>query len=193
MPRPIYASFAALGLAVGGLGVGTALAGAGSSPTAFPAAAEAGAESSFVPIAPYRTLDTREDGDPVDADDNDADKVGMDDPEGENPLFVPVPIALEQDGDQIPDTATAVTYNVTVTETEGAGFVQIDTSPGDQGATSTVNWTGPDQTIANSGVVLLGEAFDDTGFITVYVDGVDGAAAHVVIDITGYFTPVSSG
>ena len=193
MSRPISASLAVLGLVAGGLGAGVAFAGGDTAPTVAPAAAQAGPESAFVPIAPYRTLDTRVDGDPIDADDNEANKVRLDDPVSENPLPVPVRFAVDQDGSQIPDNATAVTYNVTVTETEGAGFVQIDTSPGEPGATSTVNWTDAGETIANSGVVLLGVAFDDDGFITAYVGGSDDAAAHVVIDITGYFTPLNAG
>lgn len=197
MSPSIRATFAALGLVAGGLGVGAvALADTSSpnvAPDVAPAVVEPGAESYFVPIEPYRTLDTRDDGNPVDADDNDPDKLRVGDPSGENPLPVPVQFAIDAEGAQIPDNATAVTYNVTVAQTEGIGYLQIDTWPGDPGATSTVNWRSADQTIANSGVVLLGTAFDDPGFISAYVGDTDGAAAHVIIDITGYFTPAVPG
>jgi hypothetical protein len=185
MNRSLRAGLAALGLVAGGIGAGATLANATSPAPA--AVVEPGTESHFVPINAYRTLDTREDGNPIDVDDNEADMVAVGDPDGENPLPVPATLALGEDGDQIPEEATAVTFNVTVTSTQGAGFVQVDTSPADPGATSTVNWTAAGQTDANSGVVMLGEAFDDTGFISVYVGGTDDAAAHVIVDITGYY------
>lgn len=198
MSPSIRASLAALGLVAGGLGVGAvAAAGTSSSPNVAPAAAPQvvapGAESYFVPIAPYRTLDTREDGNPVDATDNEPDKIRVGDPSGENPLPVPVQFSIDAEGAQIPDNATAVAYNVTVAQTEGIGYLQIDTWPGDPGQTSTVNWTTDGQIVANSGVALLGTAFDDPGFISAYVGDAEGAAAHVIIDITGYFTPVVPG
>lgn len=193
MSRSVRASLAALGLVAGGVGVGAAVAASSSSPTVVPAAVEAGAESVFVPIEPYRALDTRQDGDPVDPDDDDPDKIRVGDPSGENPLPVPVHIAIDADGAQIPEEATAVAYNVTVAQTEGVGYLQIDTWPGDPGATSTVNWTSDGEIVANSGIVLLGVAFDDHGFVSAYVGDEQGAAAHVIIDVTGYFVPASSG
>lgn len=193
MTHPVRASLAALGLVAGGLGVGAAVVAGSASPNAVPAAVEAGTESHFVPIEPYRTLDTRQDGDPIDPDDDAADKIRVGDPEGQNPLPVPVPFAIDLEGAQIPDDATAVSYNVTVAQTEGVGYLQIDTWPGDPGATSTVNWTSDGEIVANSGIVLLGTAFDDHGFVSAYVGDTDGAAAHVIIDITGYFTPVTPG
>lgn len=66
-----------------------------------------------------------------------------------------------------------------MTETESAGFVQI-----------SLNWTGPDQTVANGGNVLLydGNAFENN--LVFHLDGAGGAGAHVVIDITGYYIPL---
>lgn len=193
MNRSIRASFAALGLLAGGLGVGVATGAGSASPSAAPAVVAPGDESHFVPIAPYRALDTREDGNPVDAEDNDPDKIRVGDPADENPLPVPVRFSIDAEGAQIPEGATAVTFNVTVAQTEGIGYLQIDTWPGDPGTTSTVNWTTDGQIVANSGVVLLGSAFDDSGFISAYVGDTAGAAAHVIIDITGYYTPATVG
>ncbi len=104
-------------------------------------------------------------------------------------------VQFEQDNPvgQFPDEAIAVTYNVTVTETEGAGFVQVEGYNFAGGETSTVNWSEAGQTIANSGVTRLTQAFDDVGAVGIYLGGTTDAKAHVILDITGYYLPVPDG
>ena len=70
----------------------------------------------------------------------------------------------------------------------GHGIRLSDYTSGRKGSirsAPTTNWTADGQIVANSGVVLLGSAFDDSGFISAFVGDADGAAAHVIIDITG--------
>ena len=104
----------------------------------------------------------------------------------------PIHVQYESDGDgtrQFPDEAIAVTYNVTITQTESAGYVQIDGFFHAQGQTSTVNWSGPNETDANSGVARLTSAFDAPAALGIFVGGEPGAKAHVIVDITGYYMP----
>ena len=80
----------------------------------------------------------------------------------------------------VPDGATAVTYNLTITQTTARGFVAV--APG--GATtfgaSAINWRSAGTTIANAGVVKL----DLTRQVKVFAEV---GATHVIFDITGYY------
>ena len=78
-------------------------------------------------------------------------------------------------------STAAAAVNVTVTGTLGSGVMSVakDVST----TTSTVNWTGPSQTVANA--VITGVAAD--GSFRVTNNG--GTAADVVVDLTGLFLP----
>lgn len=98
-------------------------------------------------------------------------------------------------GTVIPDEATAVTFNITVADTRGSGFVQVTTGNRELGNTSTINWVQDGEVIANSGVTALfestlaaNEELENT--FAVFIDGAEGGSAHVIIDITGYYTPI---
>lgn len=91
---------------------------------------------------------------------------------------------------QFPEGTVAVAYNLTVTETEGAGFVTIDALPLTEASTSNVNWSGQGQTVANSGITRVKTGDDDTLEFGVRLGGTPDALAHVVIDITGYFIEI---
>jgi len=82
--------------------------------------------------------------------------------------------------DVVPNWATAVTYNVTITETVGGGFVYV--APGDAGSitASSVNWSTAGATIANAGTVKL----DGNRRVKVFCAA---NACHVILDITGYY------
>jgi hypothetical protein len=128
-------------------------------------------KSSFVPIAAYRALDTRQ---------SLSDKIRV----KETRL---IDVSADTSGTvQLPDTVTAVTFNVTVTQTEGKGFLQVFAPNTTFGSTSTLNWDG-NETVANSGTVTVFQANPGNG-IGLYVDGA-AAAAHVIIDITGCYEP----
>jgi hypothetical protein len=74
----------------------------------------------------------------------------------------------------------AYSLNVTVTNTQGPGFILIYPQGGAQPSVSTVNYVAG-QTIANAAVVPAGTG----GGVTV-IAGVSGT--HLIIDINGYFT-----
>ena len=83
--------------------------------------------------------------------------------------------------DIVPAGATAIAYNVTVTRTTGQGFLSVN--PGDATAvtSSSINWFGESQDIANGLIVAL----DGSRQIKVFGGG--GGSTDFVIDVTGYF------
>ena len=84
----------------------------------------------------------------------------------------------------VPRDATAVMVNLTVTDTEGWGFLTCypfgQTEVPDS---SNVNVDGADQTRASSAVLRLGDAGGDRGF-TIWTY----SCAHIIVDLLGYFT-----
>lgn len=77
--------------------------------------------------------------------------------------------------------AGAVVGNVTVTDTAGAGFVQL--GPNDSmvnGATSNINPTRAGETVANAFIVPTG-----AGSLGIFTSD----ATHVIVDVSGYMTP----
>lgn len=171
-------------MAVGGGYLATTITAVSASPiAAAPTPAQVAPPSQvsgFVPIAGYRTFDSRTD------------------PDESGKIFIKsdrfVDAAVDLDGvERIPDEATAVTFNITVTQTEGWGYVQMAPSGTVFNETSTVNWTGDGQTIANSGSTLLSEGglvAELENNLIFHVDGTSGGA-HVIIDITGYYIPIN--
>jgi serine protease inhibitor ecotin len=89
----------------------------------------------------------------------------------------------------VPATATAVTGNLTVTSQTGAGYLYIGPVATNNPTSSTLNFpVGDDR--ANGVTVALG-----TGGIlgVTYVGPNSSAYAHVIFDVTGYFTPDTTG
>ena len=87
-------------------------------------------------------------------------------------------------GGKVPANATGVAYNLTETDTAGAGFLSV--APGGQSkpAVSTINWNG-NQTMANSTTVGV-----TNGAISVFAGG--SGSAHFIVDVVGYFVPAAS-
>jgi hypothetical protein len=81
----------------------------------------------------------------------------------------------------ISGAAQAVSLNITVTNTQGPGFILIYPQGGAQPGVSTLNYVAG-QTIANAAVVPLGTA----GGVTI-IAGVSGA--DLIIDTNGYYAP----
>ena len=82
--------------------------------------------------------------------------------------------------DAIPAEATAVTFNLTVVDTIGRGFLAV--AEGDAAATSasTINWSATGQVVANGSTVKL-----NTDRQIKLFNGSSGSAGFI-IDITGY-------
>ena len=137
-----------------------------------------GTESTFVPVEPGRILDTRS-----------TTPIGADNAYG-TPLRLKVAGADLTDGSRsagIPTTATAVSGTITATATGGWGFVTAypcdstnDTPP----AASNVNYTGANQTVANSATIPL--STDGYICLTAY------DTTHLLFDVSGYYTPANT-
>src|SRR5947199_9669971 len=124
----------------------------------------------FVGVAPCRLVDTRQAGFPV----------GY----GPPSLTQGQPRNFDLNSDPlctgIPAGVDAYSLNITVTNTQGPGFILIYPQGGSQPTVSTVNYVAG-QTIANAAIVPAGT----NGGVTV-IAGVSGT--DLIIDINGYFT-----
>jgi hypothetical protein len=125
----------------------------------------------FVPFTPCRILDTR----------NAAGSYGG------PALAAATPRTITVNGNPgctgIVAGALAYSVNLTVTNTLGAGFVQAYPAGGSAGGSSSVNYSGAGQTIANAAIVPAGTG-GNANRITVMA-GVSGT--DLIIDVNGYF------
>jgi hypothetical protein len=124
--------------------------------------------TSFYPINPYRSIDSR------------PDKLGTNE-------IVDVDLITDEDLVQrIPSTALAVTYNLTIAGTEQSGFLSL--APADVGSpgSSSINWWQDGLLLANGGTVAIGPSqFTGPGSVSIRCGG--GGRTAFLIDITGYF------
>ena len=156
---------------VNGVGVGPTTQSNAVTSTPGPVVAAAGR---FIPVAPNRILDTRSG---VGASGRLATQASL-----HLPVVNQLPSA---DPRNVPAQATAVVLNVTATDTQGGGYVQvIPTGRGQIGASSNLNVTGANQTIANLVIVPVGDA----GRVTLFAD----IATHLIADVYGYFLPTDA-
>jgi hypothetical protein len=81
----------------------------------------------------------------------------------------------------IPAGATAIAANITISATTGTGYLAVNPGGATAITASTINWFGPNQTIAN-GVTLTLNANRE---LTVVADG--GGSTHFIVDITGFY------
>lgn len=124
--------------------------------------------SAYVPITSQRVLDTRG-GTP------------------ERPAGPVVPggrVTVDLAG-ILPPGTTAVSYNLTATGQTASGYVAV-TPAGVASQTSTLNWTRAQQTVANGHVTTVSP--DRRVDLALTSSG----SAHLVLDVTGYFTPLAS-
>lgn len=120
--------------------------------------------SVFVPLTPSRTFDSRT-------------GVG-------NKLVGGQSRAIDMTANnQVPAQATAVAYNLTQTDTTGAGYLALAPMGSPRPETSNLNFWGDSQITANSSISGIVD-----GQSVLYVGPHDqGATTHAVIDILGYF------
>ncbi|HEY7525007.1 MAG TPA: hypothetical protein VH720_15260 [Candidatus Limnocylindrales bacterium] len=100
---------------------------------------------------------------------------------------VPRTFAVQGQGG-IPNDAVAVTGNLTVVQQTAGGFVSLTTNPDATPPTSTINFTAT-QSRANGIVVRLSAG----GSLSAVVVNGTGKRAHLLFDVTGYFTADSGG
>jgi hypothetical protein len=122
-------------------------------------------ESIFTPLSPERHLDTRDLGGKL---------TGM--------------VAYELDvtgtaGLNVPDSATAVTLNITVTEPVAGGYLTAYPCAGSAPWASNLNFN-PMQTVANAATVGIG-AEGKVCFLA-------SSALHLVVDVNGFHQPFSA-
>ncbi len=83
------------------------------------------------------------------------------------------------------DFLEAVFVNITITQTEGAGYLAVRANDESDGVatpeTSNINWTGPDVTLANLALTRVGA---ESSIALFCVGG--GASTHVIVDLQGY-------
>jgi uncharacterized protein YkwD len=126
--------------------------------------------SRLVAVAPERLLDTRPGSGPI----------GYSGARPGRDARIRVPIVGRAGA---PAGTTAVSLNVTITDAARAGFVSVAPSGGRTDLTSNLNVTEAGQTIANAVTVKVGA----DGAIDVYAD----QGGHLIVDIVGYYVPVS--
>ena len=81
--------------------------------------------------------------------------------------------------DIVPAGAVAIAYNLTVTGTAAAGYLQLNPGSATAVTGSSINWAAG-QTIANAGVVTL----DATRHVKAFPIG---GSTHVIVDVQGYY------
>ncbi|MGA3056587.1 MAG: hypothetical protein ABSE70_00920 [Candidatus Limnocylindrales bacterium] len=155
---------------IGALTIAAAnVAGAAAAPPEAPANGFVG--STYHSLNPTRLLDTR----------NGTGLAG--------PFSSHVARTLQVTGGVVPTGASAVTGNLTVTQQTRPGFLYIGPVATNNPTTSTLNFPlGDDR--ANAVIISLGAG--GTLFIT-YAAPTLGPTAHLIFDVSGYFTPDGSG
>ena len=124
----------------------------------------------FVPVDPERIVDSRA-------------GVGM-----SGPLLDGEPRGFQVTGDTVPGDASAVVLNVTVTGQTSSGYVSISPTGDPTPAVSTLNLPRGD-TRANGTTV----AMNDKGRVAAVFIGTNGARAHLIVDVMGYYVPGNDG
>ncbi len=141
--------------------------------------ASAMAGAVFLPVTPHRAYASRFAGNCN----------GISGPLTSNGGIVVVVVVDVNDGcnARIPsENLVAVTYNLTVVNTVGGGFLSVAPTGTVEGGTSAVYWTGPGQIVPNGGVVGVGVAFEENGFIR--VDAGPTGSTNFFVDFTGHYT-----
>lgn len=106
------------------------------------------------------------------------------------------PVTLDTTSVGVPDDATAISYNITVTNATGSGFVRVGPGGTQLPTSSVINYGDTDPTVCELGSYCPGAAAPATvanGYYSALGAGgtlqfdVGGASAAVIIDVTGYF------
>jgi hypothetical protein len=130
------------------------------------------AGATFVPINPYRAWDSRINNDVLTGGSTEVIEVYTD----------------TGNVQRIPSNALAVSYNLTVTNTVGWGFIALYPADISTPNVSSINWTSTNQTIANGGIVAIGDWNGYYGAVEAYLGPNDSRVrTDYIIDITGYF------
>jgi glucose/arabinose dehydrogenase len=121
----------------------------------------------LVPITPTRVLDTRE---------NLGASVGK--PKAKSVTTFRLPVSV------VPANATAIAINLTGVAPAGPGFATIWATGYSQPAVSNLNFAYAGETSANAAILPVSPG----GSVDIYVD----TAAHLIVDVTGFWLPSTS-
>jgi len=132
----------------------------------------AGAASTFVPVEPYRAIDSRQfsNGD----------------------MFPGVEVWFDVWTDlagkaRIPSDIKAVVFNLTISNTLGTGgYLAVFPADLPWPGNSSINWSGPGLDLSNGGVVAVGN-LTGPGQVSVYAGMVPNTRTFFMVDVTGYF------
>ena len=80
-----------------------------------------------------------------------------------------------------PAGATAIAFNLTVTDTVGSGFLTVAPGTASTVTASSINWSATGQNLANGLIV----AVDSSRQVRVFAGG--GGSTNFIIDVAGYF------
>lgn len=83
--------------------------------------------------------------------------------------------------DAVPAAATAAALNITVVDTEGAGFLAVFSADQAYSGTSNLNWSGPGQIVANYAVSATSLA----GAVKVRAGGT--GPTNLIVDVSGFY------
>jgi hypothetical protein len=109
------------------------------------------------------------------------------------PLSSHVARTFQVTGAVVPANATAVTGNLTVTQQTRDGYLFVGPSPMNNPTSSTLNFPVADDR-ANAVTVALGNGANaPAGSLSVTYVGSGPGTAQVIFDVTGFFTPDSTG
>ncbi len=130
------------------------------------------AAATFVPVEPYRAIDSRQfsNGD----------------------MFPGVEVWFDVWTDiagkaRIPSDIKAVAFNLTISNTLGTGgYLAVFPADRQWPGNSSINWSGPGMDLANGGVVAVGN-LTGPGQVSVYAGMVPNTRTFFMVDITGYF------
>ena len=85
--------------------------------------------------------------------------------------------------DVVPAGATAIAYNLTLTQATGQGFLAVEPGGASTYWGSAINWTANVTSVANASVAKL----DSQRRISVFIGGQAGAHTHFIVDVVGYY------
>ncbi len=83
----------------------------------------------------------------------------------------------------VPEGATAVTLNVTISATVGSGYLAVNPGGDSIVHASTINWSSAGLSLANSTVVAVNASRE----VTVIANGPVGSSTNFIIDVLGYW------
>lgn len=84
--------------------------------------------------------------------------------------------------DAVPDGATAILFNLAITETVGGGFLQLAPGTATEVTAATINWSAAGVTVANGSF----SSIDASRRVKILSGGTAGASTHFIVDVTAY-------